>query len=91
MPNGADVCKYLVSFIVIIFVFARSLLQLFTLSVDATGIGRLLSFYFFVGAFAVVVELSLFLVMHLLLQLCTSTIEGSKMRELLTFGAFITP
>lgn len=72
-------------------VFASLLLHLYTLSIDATGMRESLSFYILVVAFVVVVELFLFLVVRLLLQLRTSTIEELRMRKSVTFATFVMP
>lgn len=72
-------------------VFAHLLLQLYMLSVDTTGIKRSLSFCFLVTALIIIGGMSLFLVVYLLQQLRTSTIERPKIRESLTLGAFVAP
>lgn len=71
-------------------VFAYSLARLCILSVNATRMKRSLLFCFFVAAFAVVVRLSLFLVMHLLLPLRAPIDERPRMKRSLTFGVFVT-
>ena len=90
-PNGADACEYLVLFIVVIFSICLLVLTTTSVSVDLTGMRRLLSFCFLVVIFAFIVGLSLFLVMLSLLRLGTSTIQGPKMRKSLIFGAFVAP
>lgn len=70
-------------------VFVYSLARLCILSVDATRIKRSLLFCFFVAAFAVVVGLSLFLVMHLLSPLHAPIDERPRIKRSLTFGAFV--
>lgn len=59
-------------------IFVHLLLRLRTLFVETTEMRESLLFYFLVIVFAVIVKLSLFLVMHLLLQLHIPIVKRPK-------------
>lgn len=75
----------LLSFLVFVYFLSR----LCTLYINATGMRESLTFCFLVATFITVAGLSLFLVIHLLLQQYIPPVEGPKVKESLLFGTFV--